>query len=63
MISLRKISFCFAYFVFGHSDADEARKPASERLLSLVHQQDIVARLSGDGFVIVINRVIDSVCC
>ena len=40
---------------YGHSAGDEVLKQVSERLLSQVRSQDLVARLSGDEFVIVIN--------
>lgn len=41
---------------YGHDAGDEVLKQVSERLLSQVRTNDLVARLSGDEFVILINN-------
>jgi diguanylate cyclase (GGDEF)-like protein len=40
---------------YGHDAGDEVLKQVSDRLLSQVRSNDLVARLSGDEFVIMIN--------
>ncbi len=40
---------------YGHDAGDEVLKQVSERLLSQVRSQDLVARLSGDEFVVFMN--------
>ncbi|KOO11676.1 diguanylate cyclase, partial [Vibrio xuii] len=40
----------------GHDAGDEVLKCVAERLLSQVRSQDLVARLSGDEFVILLKR-------
>lgn len=41
---------------YGHDAGDEVLKQVSERLLSQVRTNDLVARLSGDEFVVLINN-------
>ncbi|NQY88055.1 MAG: GGDEF domain-containing protein [Colwellia sp.] len=44
--------------VYGHTFGDELLIKASGRLQSLIKSTDIVARVSGDGFAILLNNVI-----
>jgi len=45
--------------VHGHSFGDELLIKASNRLLSLIKNTDIVARISGDGFAILLGNVVN----
>lgn len=42
---------------YGHDAGDEVLKQVAKRLLALVHEGDLVARLSGDEFVVVISCI------
>ncbi|POB67945.1 sensor domain-containing diguanylate cyclase, partial [Vibrio vulnificus] len=48
--------FKFINDTFGHDAGDHVLKVVSERLLNEVRSGDLVARLSGDEFVLLIKR-------
>lgn len=44
--------------VYGHDAGDELLKKVAERLNDLLEENDLLARVSGDGFAILVNAVI-----
>src|SRR3546814_10415860 len=44
---------------YGHEVGDELLSQMSERILGLVRSTDVLARISGDEFVLLLNPVVD----
>src|SRR3546814_6580196 len=44
---------------YGHEVGDELLSQMSERILGLVRSTDVLARISGDEFVLLLNQAVD----